>query len=160
MHTLHKSIIIGLTVLGLGATTLSAQAEDSHSGAQAQPHQQHQQHQQRHGQWGERAAARQQQLHDKLQLTPSQNAAWATYVAAIKPAPRAQAGQHGDWKALPAPERMEKRLEMAKQHLAHMETRLAALKAFYGVLTAEQKKVFDAHAMGHGKRHMRGHRMG
>jgi protein CpxP len=149
MNTLHKSIIIGLTVLGLGATTVSAQAEDSRAG----------QHQ-RHAQWGERAAAQQQKLHAALQLTPSQNAAWSTYTAAIKPAPRGERPARGDWKALPAPQRMAKRIDMAKHHLAQMETRLAALSAFYEVLTPEQKKVFDANSHGRGGRHMRHHKMG
>jgi protein CpxP len=148
MNTLHKSIIIGLTVLGLGATTLSAQAENNGAG----------QHQ-RHAQWGERAAAHQQKLHDQLQLTPSQNAAWATYTAAIKPAPRGERGARGQWQSLPAPERMAKRIDMAKQHLAQMETRLAALNVFYETLTPEQKKLFDANSKGHGGRHMRHHKM-
>lgn len=147
MNTLRKSIIIGLTVLGLGATTLSAQAEDTRAG---QHH--------KHGNWGERAAARQQKLHDQLQLTPSQNAAWTTYTAAIKPAVRGERPARGEWKTLPAPQRMEKRIDMARQHIARMETRLAALNAFYAVLTPEQKKVFDANSMS--RRHMRHHKMG
>lgn len=149
MNTLHKSIIIGLTVLGLSATTVPAQAEQAHAG-------QHQQH----GNWGERAAAHQKKLHEQLKLTPSQDAAWSTYTAAIKPAARGERPARGEWKSLPAPERLAKRIEMAKQHIAHMETRLAALNTFYGVLTPEQKKVFDANSMGHGKRHMRHHKMG
>jgi len=149
MNTLHKSIIIGLTVLGLGATTLPAQADDSRPG----------QHQ-RHAKWVERAAAHQQKLHDQLQLTLAQNAAWSTYTAAIKPAPRAERPARGEWKSLPAPERMAKRIAMAKHHLAQMESRLAALTAFYEVLTPEQKKVFDANRMDRGARHMRHHKMG
>lgn len=149
MHTLRKSIIIGLTVLGLGAATVSAQAEEPRTG-------QHQQH----AQWAERAAAHQQKLREQLKLTPSQDAAFATYTAAIKPAARGERARHADWKSLPAPERMEKRIEMARQHVAMMETRLAALNTFYGVLTPEQKKVFDANSMGHGGRHMRHHKLG
>lgn len=152
MNTLHKSIIIGLTVLGLGATTVSAQAEQARAG-------QHQQH----AQWAERAAAHQQKLREQLKLTAAQDAAFNAYTAAIKPAARAERPARGDWKTLPAPERMEKRLDMARQHVAMMETRLAALNTFYGVLTPAQKKVFDANSMGrmgHGKRHMRHHKMG
>ena len=149
MNTLHKSIIIGLTVLGMGATTISAQAEEAPAG-------------QHHAKWSERAAEHQQKLREQLKLTPSQDAAWATYTAAAKPEPRGERGEHGkrgDWKALPAPERMEKRIDMAKRHVAMMETRLSALKTFYAVLTPEQKKVFDANSMGHGG-HRMGHHMG
>ncbi len=48
-------------------------------------------------------------------------------------------------------------IDLAKQHTAGMESHLAALNAFYGTLTAEQKKVFDANVMGgeHGPRGMR-----
>ena len=53
---------------------------------------------------------------------------------------------------MPAPARMEQHIAMAKQRVAAMETRLAALKAFYAVLTPEQKKTFDASSM-----HQRGH---
>lgn len=147
MNTLRKSFIIGLAVLGLGATTLSAQAADSRPG-------------QRHANWGERAAEHQQKLREQLKLTPSQDAAWATFAAAIEPAARGERPAHADWKSMPAPQRMEQRIEMARQHVTRMETRLAALNTFYAVLTPEQKKVFDANSMGHGGRHMRHHKMG
>ncbi|HEY0584631.1 MAG TPA: Spy/CpxP family protein refolding chaperone, partial [Pseudoduganella sp.] len=45
-----------------------------------------------------------------------------------------------------APERMEKRIEMAKARLARMESNLAATKTFYATLTPEQQKVFDEKA--------------
>ncbi len=150
MNTLRKSIIIGMAVLGLGSTTLAVQA---HEGAG---------HAAKHGQmqakWGERMAKREQKLHAALKLTAGQEAAWSTYTAAIKPAPRADRGERGAWKALPAPERMAKRLDMAKQHVAKMESRLAATNAFYAALTPEQKKLFDENSTqrgGHrGKRGM------
>jgi protein CpxP len=146
MNTIRKSIIIGLTVLGLGGTTLAAQAGEGHDqGAK---------HEQMKAKWGERAAKREQKLHDTLKLTAAQEAAWATYRSAVKPAARPEHGQRGDWKALPAPERMARRIEMAKQHLATMEARLGATTAFYGVLTPEQKKLFDENSMRRG-----GHRM-
>ena len=146
MNTIRKSIIIGLTVFGLGATSMAAQAQDTHPGQD-----------QMHAKWGERAAQHQKKLHDMLKLTPSQDSAWATFTAATKPAMRGQHGQRGDWKTMPAPERMEKRIEMGRQHITQMEAHLAALNTFYAVLTPEQKKVFDAHSMGgHGMRHRKG----
>jgi protein CpxP len=144
MSPIRKQLVIALTVLGLGAATLPAQAQVTPE-ARAQMH----------AKWGERAAAHQKKIHDKLMLTPNQEAAWATYVAAAKPPMRGERGQRGErgaWKTMSAPQRMEKRIEMAKQHIGIMETRLAALNTFYAVLTPEQKKVFDATGGGHGGR--------
>ncbi len=136
MNTIRKSIIIGLAVLGLSGTTLAVQAQDGrHATAAAK--------EQAQAKWSERAAARQQKLREHLKLTPSQDAAFATYMAAAKPA--GFAGQHdrAAWKTLSAPARMEQQLAMARGHVAAMETRLSALNTFYAVLTPEQKKVFD-----------------
>jgi protein CpxP len=147
MTSIRKSILIGLTVLGLGAGSVSVQAHEA--GQQGR--------EQMHAKWGERAAMKQKKLHDALMLTPSQQAAWVTYSAASKPADRGQRGergQRGDWKALSAPQRMEKRIEMAKQRVNMMESRLAALNTFYAVLTPQQKATFDANSKGRG-----GHRM-
>ena len=147
MTTLRKSIIIGLTVLGLGAGSATVQAQE------ARPDM--------HANWGERAAQHQQKLHDLLKLTPAQDSAWASYAAAARSAhPQGQHGERGAWKTMTAPQRMEQHIEMAKQHLAAMETQLAALNTFYAVLTPEQKKLFDAHSMGHGGRHGGHHRPG
>ncbi len=148
MNTLRKSIIIGLTVLGLGSTTLAVQAHEGQGhGAK---------HEQMQAKWGERAAKREQKLQEALKLTPAQAGAWNTYAAAVKPQPRAARGERGTWKTMAAPERMEKRIEMAKAHLAMMETRLAATTAFYAVLTPEQKKAFDANSQRGGHRMKRG----
>lgn len=149
MNTIRKSIIIGLTVIGLAGSAQAVHAVDA-TGHGAK-------HAQMQAKWGERAAKREQKLHDALTLTPAQAGAWSTYTAALKRpehAPRGERGERGAWKTMPAPQRMEKRLEMAKQRLAMMETRLAATTAFYGVLTPEQKKAFDETGM-----HRGGHRM-
>ena len=152
MNTIRKSILIGLTVLGLGAGSFAVQAHEAHPAQERM-----------HAKGGERAALHQKKLHDLLSLTPSQELAWASYTAAAKPPAHGEHGQRGErgaWKAMPAPQRMEKRIDMAKQHLARMESRLAALNTFYGVLTPEQKKVFDANSMGRGGRHMKRHMHG
>jgi Spy/CpxP family protein refolding chaperone len=150
MNTLRKSIIIGMAVLGLGGSALVVQAAEApEHGAK---------HAQMQAKWAERSAMRQQKLHDTLKLTPAQEASWAAYSAAIKPAARPERGARADWKALAAPERMAKRIEMTKEHLAMMESQLAATTTFYGTLTPEQKKLFDANSMGRGGRHTK-HRM-
>ncbi len=147
MNTLRKSIIIGMAVLGLGGTTLAVHAHEGQAhGAK---------HEQMQAKWGERSAARAQKLHDALKLTPAQESAWTAYTAAIKPAARPERGARGAWKSLPAPERLAKRLDMAKQHVAMMEARLGATTTFYAVLTPEQKKLFDEHSMQRGQRGMK-----
>ena len=136
MNTIRKSIIIGLAVLGMGGTTLAVQAQDGrHATAAAK--------EQAQAKWSERAAARQQKLREHLKLTPSQDAAFAAYMAAAKPAGFAAQRDRAAWKSMSAPARMEQQLAMARSHVAAMETRLAALNTFYAVLTPEQKKVFD-----------------
>ena len=96
----------------------------------------------------ERHQARQEQLHKDLKLTAAQEPAWKAFTE--------NSGPQADWKfpdrdamdKLTAPERMEKMLEMSKQHQAYMAERLEAMKTFYAVLTPEQKKVFDEHHAG------------
>lgn len=150
MNTLRKSIIIGMAVLGLGSTTLSAYAHESHGQSAT--------HEQKKATWGERAAKRELKLQESLQLTSAQQAAWSTYTAAMKPGARPERGERGAWKAMAAPERMAKRIEMAKLRVTRMESRLVATQAFYAVLTPEQKKQFDANGMQRGG-HRMGHRM-
>lgn len=152
MNTLRKRIIIGMAVLGLGSTTLSAQAY-AHDGQHPAAS-----HEQKKAMWGERAAKREQKLHESLKLAPAQLAAWSAYTAAMKPAARPERGQRGAWKTMAAPERMAKRVEMAKLRVTKMASRLEATKAFYAVLTPEQKKQFDENSLQHGG-HRMGHRM-
>jgi len=85
------------------------------------------------------------QLHDALKLTAEQEAGWVKLTASEQPV--AGATQTEDWSKLTAPERAEKMLELSKAHQERMTGHVAALKAFYDTLTAEQKKIFeDSHA--------------
>lgn len=144
MNTIRKSILIGLTVLGMGTASLAVQAEEAAHGRHGQKASMEQMHERMAGQF----AKRQARLHDLLKLTPAQESAWTTYQAAIKPEPAANHPDHAAMKALSAPERMSKMIEFSKQHTSKMEAHLSALNAFYGTLTAEQKKVFDDNVMG------------
>lgn len=92
----------------------------------------------------EHMAKRQSMLHDQLKLTPAQEPAWKTYLAAMVPPSMSKAEQ--DTTALEkmsAPDRMEKMLEMTKIREALMTSHLAALKTFYAVLTPSQQQIFD-----------------
>lgn len=148
MNTLRKNIVIALTVLGMGSATFAVQAHESHPANMEQMQAKRAEH----------MAQRQVRLHDALKLTAAQEPAWSAFQAAWKPGARMAHGERAKWAALPAPQRMEQRIALARQHIAAMETRLEALRTFYAVLTPEQKKVFDENTMRRG-RHMRhGHK--
>lgn len=160
MNSIRKSIIIGLAVLGMASTTLAVQAQDGrHANALSK--------EQMQAKWSERALLRQQKLREQLKLTPSQDAAFATYMAAAKPGARGGKLDRDAWQTMSAPARMEQRIAMSRNRVAMMESRLAAMNSFYAVLTPEQKKTFDDNASrrgwggkGHGKGHGGHHGMG
>lgn len=147
MNILRKSIIAGLTVLSLGSAAIAAPAQDAthkhdYAATKFDP-----------AKRAERIEQHQQKLHDALKLTANQEAAWKTYVAALRPQ---QADNHADrvsLKELSAPQRLEKRLELSKARIARDETRLQALKTFYAVLTPEQQKIFDQQSHDGRRRH-------
>jgi len=86
-------------------------------------------------------------LHDALKLTPEQEPAWKKLIESEQPRPALSGGQPEDWAKLNAPERAEKMLELSKARQVQLAEHVAALKAFYAVLTSEQQKTFeDFHA--------------
>lgn len=97
----------------------------------------------------------------KLKITAAQEAAWTTYVAAMKP-PVSRMTPSSEWAEitkLPTPERIDKMKALRNQRMTDMNAAMDkhgdATKALYAALTPEQQKVFDAHAMGSHAR--RGH---
>ncbi|HTT07177.1 MAG TPA: Spy/CpxP family protein refolding chaperone [Gammaproteobacteria bacterium] len=148
MNTVIKAILAGVVVSGLGATTLTAHADESGCHDRAA-----------HRGYGHdrdsltgRIEQRKTELHDKLKLKPEQEAAWNTFVEKMKPAQPMERPNWGELKKLPAPDRMGKMLDMMKAREGQMENRLAALKEFYATLTPEQQKIFDgqfAHRFSH-----------
>jgi periplasmic protein CpxP/Spy len=112
-NPVRKSILIGLAVLGMASASVAVQAqapaaEGRHGHALTQ--------EQRQAKWSEHMAKREAKLHDALKLSAAQEPAWRTFIAAAKPAARPARGEHGAWKDLPAPQRMEKAIEMSKRH--------------------------------------------
>lgn len=106
-------------------------------------------------------AKRADALKAQLKLTPDQEPAWNSFMAAMKPDTKAmpQHPAREELDKLSTPERIDKmRALRADQHaamMAAMDKRDQATKTFYNTLSAEQKKVFDAqHAR------MRGHERG
>ncbi len=114
----------------------------------------------------ERRAHMAEHLSTVLQLQPSQQAALAAYLDAMKPPgdmkdhmQHAGAGEEH----LPAPERMDHILAHIDAMRARLATAAAATKTFYAQLTPSQQKAFDDlapmmmhHMGGHGG--MMGHR--
>jgi len=178
-HTVRKHLIVAMSVLGMGAASLTVHAQQAPASAPAAsapanakavpeghrggPRGEHRgEHRGERGNPGERMAKYQARLHDKLKLTAAQEPAWTAFKAANAPKPPA-----GDWKAkreafarLSAPERMEQWIAMSKERIAGQESRLASLKTFYAVLTPEQKKVFDDSVPGGKHGGHRGHHGG
>ncbi|MYN07045.1 Spy/CpxP family protein refolding chaperone [Pseudoduganella aquatica] len=163
MNTIRKSLIIGMTVFGLGVAGSAAYAADAPApGRHGQALTQEQiaaKMAERQAKFKEMVAKRQAALHDKLKLTAAQEPAWAAFTAATAPKLPAARPDRAALAQLSTPELMEKRQEMHKQMLAQQEVRLAALKTFYAQLTPEQQKTFDEAAR---HRHGRfgGHRGG
>ena len=155
MNKLHKSILIGMTVIGLGATAVAARADIGECDRMG-----------RMGGYGhgwssekmqERIAKRQADLHAKLKLSAAQEPAWKTFTDSMKPGDMMQRPDRAEMEKLAAPERMEKMLGLMKDREARMSSHLAAMKTFYATLTPEQKKIFDAN-FGPRGRHMGGKR--
>ena len=152
MKTLHKAFVIGAAVMGFGAAALPAMAEEA-------PQHQYAATKFDPVKMQERMDAHAKRMHDTLKITPAQEGAWQAYLSALK-SNMPQRGQfdRAAFKNMPAPERMEKRIEMAKARLSRMESNLAATKTFYAVLTPEQQKLFDEKAGRFGQ-HRHGHMM-
>jgi Spy/CpxP family protein refolding chaperone len=141
MNTLRKGLVIAIATLGLGTiavaapgTGAQAPGTSSQSGASSGQHGE---------KFAERLAKRQAALHDKLALTPGQEAAWQVFTAKMQ----ATAPSRSDARPaapLTAPERAERKasfLQVAQQQAA---SRVQPIKEFYAVLSPEQQKIFDS----------------
>lgn len=154
MHTFTKSIVIGMTVLGLGGTALAQIPPSDNAGKTGMMHARQEK---RAEHMKEFMSKRQAQLHASLKLTAAQEPAWKTYTDSMTPPAMGQRPDRAAMKKMPAPERMQAMLDLMKQGQTRMESHLAAMKTFYAVLTPEQQKVFDSQF---GRDHNRGHRHG
>lgn len=94
-------------------------------------------------------AKRADALKAQLKLTPEQEPAWNSFVAAMKPDTKAlpQHPSREELDKLTTPERIDTmralRDQQHKDMLAAMDKRDQATKTFYATLNAEQKKTFD-----------------
>nr|WP_295772624.1 Spy/CpxP family protein refolding chaperone [Rhodoferax sp.] len=96
----------------------------------------------------------------KLKITADQEGAWTTFTTAMKPPAswmNHKRPDRAEMDKLTTPERIDKMHALRAQHTADMnaamDKRDDATKAFYAVLNADQKKIFDAeHARMDGRR--------
>ena len=100
----------------------------------------------------ERQAERAQRVHDLLQITPNQENAFKAWQDAMKPpAIPSQADRQARRDAIDkmtTPQRFDDRLAQSTERFNAQKTRIEATKRFYNVLSASQKKAFDAMAEG------------
>jgi hypothetical protein len=105
----------------------------------------------------QRMAQREADLKQILQITPAQEGAWNTWVAARhtqalqRPAP-------GEFAQLTTPQRLDRMRALRATRDAEMDRRAEATKTFYAALSPSQQKAFDTltarqwqHAMGGGR---------
>jgi hypothetical protein len=109
-----------------------------------------------HQKMQERHAARLKALHDVLGIRPDQEAAFQAFGAAMHhgqgPGADHQPGEgwkdHAAQAGMSTPDRLDARLKRFDERTAHMREALVhraeAVKAFYAVLSPEQKRAFDA----------------
>lgn len=97
----------------------------------------------------ERINHRLSELKRKLKINASQDAAWATFAAAMKPPTTAitPLPDRAEMEKLSTPERIEKMKQLRAQHQEvmkpFMDQRDDAIKTFYATLDTHQKKAFD-----------------
>lgn len=102
-------------------------------------------------QWEAHHAERMAGLKDKLKLAPEQEAAWNAFAEASQPGPRHMGADReamrSEFEKLNTPQRLDRMLAVSEVRRARMAERVAATKAFYAQLSADQQRVFDVEAM-------------
>lgn len=137
-----------LLLSGLIAVFSSGAIAQAPAAADGKPRMEH-----RHGQHDpakmqEKIAKRLADFKTKLAITSAQESAWTTFAAAMQPpATRPARPTREEMAAMTTPVRIDKMRTLRAQRQSMMDTRADAAKAFYGVLSADQKKTFDAAAM-------------
>ena len=150
--TRFNNLVNGLALAGLMAASASAMAQGTPPAAQnPSPRSEHMG---KHDPAKMQAmmARHQADLKVKLKLTPAQEGAWTAYTTAMQPPTgrgmRPSDAQRAEMDKLTTPERIDKMRALRTQRMANdnaaMDKRDDATKAFYAVLSAEQKKIFDA----------------
>jgi len=91
-------------------------------------------------------------LHDALKLTSTQETAWTDFTNKIKPVNMEKPARQ-DWEGLNTPDRLDKVLGNMKAREKELAEHAAAVRAFYGILTPDQQKIFDHRFQAYHHRH-------
>jgi len=140
MKSIRTTLIAATLLAGLSGMAMAQNAPEPQAGGHRAERME-----QMHAKMGERHAKHLAELKIKLKLEPGQEAAWNTFAQNMQPPAKATA--HPDRAAmekLTTPERIDQMQAHMAARDADMKKRADATKTFYGVLSAEQKKVFDA----------------
>lgn len=162
-NTLVVGLLSASAVIAASTFAMPGGTENQATPTKCNPAFSQQDKSQRQAKFQEMRSQRLATLKDKLQLQASQEAAWQTFTAAL-PGAGAMNGENRQamaesFKAMTTPERMDMMLTRADQRRTNMMERVEAVKQFYGQLSPEQQKVFDAEAMGFFRgHHHHGHR--
>jgi protein CpxP len=150
MNAVRKSIAIAVASLALATGAVAASNAAVASPGEGSPWTTSGSHDTR---FAERMAKRQAALHDKLGLSPAQEAAWKAFTDKLQAtAPvRSEAASSTNMTAPERADRMVAFLQAAEQRAT---TRAQAVKEFYSALSPEQQKLFDDQF--HGRHHRRG----
>jgi periplasmic protein CpxP/Spy len=99
----------------------------------------------------------QERLHTVLQLNATQETAWNTYQAQIKPKEKGEHPDFAELDKLGTIQRLDKMEAWDKTRDARQAERSKAIRTFYAQLNDSQKKVFDENAFPHPHHGGRGH---
>lgn len=138
---MKASFKAALLLAALAASALTALAQPAPGPSSAQPDSERRARLQERVR--QQVAQRASDLKAKLKLSAEQEAAWNTYVAAMKPPARPPLPPRAEIDKLSTPERLDRMRELRQQREAEFDKRDAATRTFYGTLSAEQKKIFD-----------------
>jgi periplasmic protein CpxP/Spy len=138
-HLLTCALLAGL---GVTAQAQTPPPTDAASGPSAE---RHQRHHAKHdpAKRAERINKRLGELKQKLQVTPNQETAWTSFANAMQPPAQRQRPDREALARMSTPDRIDHMRVLRDQRNAEMDRRADATKAFYGQLSAEQKKTFD-----------------
>ena len=148
MKTPWKTLLVAgsLTACGLAAMAQMGPPMDDHAGM----FEMHREHGMTPEHMQARITKHLSELKRKLHITASQEPAWATFTAAMKPPAHVALvpPERAELEKLSTPERIDKMKQLRTQHQEAMkpwmDQRDDAIKTIYGALDASQKKTFDA----------------
>ena len=88
-------------------------------------------------------AQRAQMLHERLQITPAQEAAFNAWQAAVKPSAPPQGRPGEAMRNMNTVQRLDQEVTLAAQRDAALKARVAATTTFYNQLSPAQKQTMD-----------------